>query len=57
MKTLFEQWQDGEGSNLGNFTTTLFRAYQYADFPNRAKLKLAFPEYFEFITSPPFPKS
>lgn len=46
MKTLFEQWNDNEVSNLNEFTLCLFKSFIAADGNNRAKLKKAWPEWF-----------
>jgi hypothetical protein len=44
-KCLFDQWYDGMGQ--GNFITTLFNAFIYADANNRVRIICAFPEHFK----------
>lgn len=44
--TVFDLWLDGKVGNFGNFQTTLFKAFQYADLKNRERLTAAFPDWF-----------
>jgi len=45
-KCLYDQWCDGTAKNLNNFTITLFKAFQYADGNNRAKIIAGWHEWF-----------
>lgn len=48
LKTFYQYWEDNEPGfqNQGSFTTQLMLLYRIADNGNRAKLELAFPDYF-----------
>jgi hypothetical protein len=50
MKTVFEKWNNGEITALGNFQTRLFTAYLFADGTNKKRLQHAYPEYFVTLT-------
>ncbi len=50
-KYIFDQWYDGEATNLNNFTTKIFEAFVIADGANRSKLMKAFPEWFDGLQS------
>lgn len=47
-KTFYQKWEDNEPgfTNQGSFCTQLMLLYRVADNGNRAKLEMAFPEYF-----------
>lgn len=47
MRSIYQQWLDGDYSNPGGFEYKIFLAYQHAGEPNREKLEGAFPEFFK----------
>jgi hypothetical protein len=48
LKTFYQYWESNEPgfTNQGSFTTQLMLLYRIADNSNRAKLEIAFPDYF-----------
>lgn len=47
MKTLYDQWYDGEAKGLNHFTLMLFELFMIADAKNRSILTKAYPSIFE----------
>lgn len=45
-KCLYDQWFEDEGLNLNQFTITIFKAFQYADGKNKAKIISSRPDWF-----------